>query len=319
MEIISANPRSLVRQERIPIEGLTISEQAIIEISAPSASNPRIRDHHDLLAIAEIINNTVNIRMELKPKKYQELEVLLQSLEADLMKFPNLTENEILKALNLGIDGAYNANGDFFFSSSQFVKWIHAYVESTKKPVIAKHAQLLHQVKDPETVLSKEEHIKIAAECANMYSASRRGNPDFRVIAAAPLYENIEQLGIYALDIAEKWEIASKIVKLHPNANDDEIKILSKTEAYNLFIENLTDLNQMVSNTGEIVSLIGHYKTIDDCEYQVYTDTVLEGKKRVIALMAKCIKSKTKTDQPFPILDTNIARMINFGSWVKIE
>jgi hypothetical protein len=319
MEIISSRPRSLIRQEKIQTEGLTISEQAIIAISVQSASNPRIRDHQDLLAIAEIINNTVNIRMELKPKKYQELEVLLQSLEADLMKFPNLTESEILKALNLGIDGTYNPTGDFFFSSSQFVKWIRAYVESTKKPVIAKHAQLLHQVKDPETVLSREEHIKIAAECANMYSATRRGNPDFRVIAAAPLYENIEQLGIYALDIAEKWEIASKVVKLHPNANDDEIKILSKSVAYNRFIENLTDLNQMVSTTGQIIDLIGHYQTIDDCEYQVYTDTILDGKKRVISLMAKCTKSKTKSDHPFPILETNIARMINFGSWVKIE
>jgi hypothetical protein len=152
-----------------------------------------------------------------------------------------------------------------------------------------------------------------------MYSATRRGNPDFRVIAAAPLYENIEQLGIYALDIAEKWEIASKVVKLHPNANDDEIKILSKSVAYNRFIENLTDLNQMVSTTGQIIDLIGHYQTIDDCEYQVYTDTILDGKKRVISLMAKCTKSKTKSDHPFPILETNIARMINFGSWVKIE
>ena len=65
--------------------------------------------------------------------------------------------------------------------------------------------------------------------------------------------------------------------------------------------------------------MTGHYKSIDDSEYEVYHSTMMDGKKKVTALMAKCTKSQTKTDTPFPIDDRNIERCVKFGSWVKIE
>ena len=65
--------------------------------------------------------------------------------------------------------------------------------------------------------------------------------------------------------------------------------------------------------------MIGHYSTIDGSEYEVYKGVQIEEKKRTSVLMARCTKSKTKTDQPFMILESNIQRMLNFGSWWKIK
>ena len=255
MEIVSANPRSIIKPDNIQSEKLTPSELAIVESSLQSVTNPRIRDHRHLLALAAKINNTVTIRMGLKPKVANELEVTLQVLEADLVKFPNLTESEVLKALNLGIDGVYNPEGNIFFSSSQFVKWIRSYIDETKKPVMAKHSQLLHQVKEPEKVLTREEQLKSAAECANMYAQTRRENEDHRVQSAAPLYDNIERLGIYKLPSTDKWSIVKEIAKYNPNASDEELKEMAKSAAYNRFIRDLVDFDQKVSDTGEIVDL----------------------------------------------------------------
>lgn len=256
MEIISANPRSLIKPENIQTESLTPSELAIIQASISGINNPKIREHDDLLTLATKISNTVQIRMGLRPKMGPELEVVLQAIEADLMKFPNLTESEIMKALNMGIDGEFNPDGDIFFSSSQFVQWIRAYIEKTKKPVIAKHAQLLHQVKEPEKILTHEEQVKSAASCANMYAAARRENPEHRVTSAGPLYENIERLGIYKISSTEKWEIVKEVSKCNPDADDDTLRDIARSASYNRFIRDLVDFNQMVGYDGSIVDLV---------------------------------------------------------------
>lgn len=255
MEIVSANPRTLFKPENIQTESLTPSEVAIVQASISGPNNPRIREHDDLLTLATKISNTVQIRMGLRPKMGPELEVVLQALEADLMKFPNMTEAEILKALNMGIDGEFNPDGDIFFSSSQFVQWIRAYIDKTKKPVIAKHAQLLHQVKEPKKVLTHEEQVKSAADCANMYAAARRENPEHRAVSAGPLYENIERLGIYKISSTEKWEIVKEIAQYNPGADDDALRDMARSASYNRFIRDLVDFGQMVSDDGRIVDL----------------------------------------------------------------
>jgi hypothetical protein len=65
--------------------------------------------------------------------------------------------------------------------------------------------------------------------------------------------------------------------------------------------------------------MTGHYTTIDGSEYEVFHSTIMDGKKKVSALMARCTKSQTKTDTPFTVLEANIERCVKFGSWVKIE
>lgn len=255
MEIISANPRTLVKPENIQTESLTPTEQAIVQASISGVNNPRIREHDDLLTLATKISNTVQIRMGLRPKLGPELEVFLQALEADLMKFPNMTESEIMKALNMGIDGEFNPDGDIFFSSSQFVQWIRAYIDKTKRPVIAKHAQLLHQAKEPEKVLTREEQVKSAAACANLYAAARRESPEHRVASAGPLYENIERLGIYKVSSTEKWEIVKEVAAQNPDADDDTLRDLAKSASYNRFIRDLVDYDQGVADDGSIFDL----------------------------------------------------------------
>jgi len=65
--------------------------------------------------------------------------------------------------------------------------------------------------------------------------------------------------------------------------------------------------------------MIGFYKLIDDSIYEIFMGVKIEERKRSNVLMAKCLESKTKSQEPFIVQEENIRRNVLFGSWVKIE
>ena len=147
MEIINTRSDSLeiVKSSGSFPEDLTKFEKEIIEISVASEFNQKVSSI-DLLTLSEKISSIVNLRLGYKPRLPKDEFFFLQQLEVDCNKFSDLTELEVLKFLEMGIDGYFNPDKDFYFTSSLFVKWGRTYREKVKMPAITKQAQLVHQL-----------------------------------------------------------------------------------------------------------------------------------------------------------------------------
>jgi len=236
-------------------ESLTKSESTIVQLSLPTARNPKIKDIEDLVILTQKISQTANIRLGLRPRGQQEEEILLLTLEKDVNKFPNLTGAEILKALEMGIDGEFDAYGDIFFSSASFVKWVRAYIELRKKPVMAKYAQLNHQLKEPEIVPTEKEQRALIATTVNMYADQRRKDPTHRVMGASALYVTLDQFGIYKMSLEDKIVIRDEITAMNPGCTAEEIKALCQTTAYNRFISELVDFDMKLDAECNVVDI----------------------------------------------------------------
>lgn len=257
MEIVSTrkeNPLVVWDVPLIPIQ-LMKSEREIVALATVSEENPKIKDA-DMLTLAEKISNITRIRLGLKPRSDADEQVFLLTLEADINKFPQLTIAEIEKALTMGLDGEFDPDDkDIFFSSSKFVRWIRAYIEHTKKPVMSKHAQFIHQLKEPVVTLSDEEKVKSACDVANMYARARRKDPESIAVGAAVLWQNLEALEIHTMPHADKMAMKEEFEKIYPQATPAEIVILCQNAAYNRFIGDLVEWDRMLSDEGKIIEI----------------------------------------------------------------
>lgn len=257
MEIISTrsdNQLLVPDVPTLPIQ-LTRPERDIVALTLPTEQNPKVCNA-DLLTLAEKISNIVNIRLGLRERSDGDEEVFLQTLEVDINKFPQLTIGEIEKALTMGLDGDFDPQDkDIFFSSSKFVRWIRAYIEQTKKPVMSRHAQFVHQIKEPVVELSDEERVKLACDVVNMYARARRKDPEHRVVGGAVLWQNIEALGIHTMPVPDKAALKEEFQKIYPLASNADIVILCQNAAYNKFISDLVEFDMMLNEEGQTVAI----------------------------------------------------------------
>ncbi len=257
MEIISTRSDNALVVHDVPVIAIQLTryERDIVSLSLATNVNPKIKDA-DMLTLAEKISNIVNIRLGLRKRSGEDEEIFLQTLEADINKFPQLTVGEIEKALTMGLDGDFDPQDkDIFFSSSKFVRWIRAYIEQTKKPVMSRHAQFVHQIKEPVIELTDEERIKLACDVVNMYARARRADPEHRVVGGAVLWQNIEALRIHAMPTADKVALKEEFKKTHPIASNAELVILCQNAAYNKFISDLVEFDMMLNEEGKTVSI----------------------------------------------------------------
>jgi hypothetical protein len=252
MEIVSTRSGEIVdvNSSKDISSKLSLVELHTVNLTIPSEVNLKIRQC-DLISLAFKINRIANVRLGYKAKDVKEEETIAQFLVNDLNKFPNLTEGEVLKALEMGIDGHFNQDKDIFFTSSLFVKWLRAY-QVYKEPIMAKHAKLADKSESPAPQISLEERIATAAEIANGYADIRRKRPDYRVDGGGQLYANLEELGIHTASLSEKQEIYSKLSKFNPGATEEDLRTLCQNEAYNKFIGMLVELEFKVGSKGEL-------------------------------------------------------------------
>lgn len=81
-----------------------------------------------------------------QPTKEGEYKQMLTYLEKDINKFPDLTRDEILEALDMGMDGRFTEKGQpIIFNLSRFVQWVEAWVELHKAPAMTKVSRAMHQ------------------------------------------------------------------------------------------------------------------------------------------------------------------------------
>lgn len=234
-------------------EKFTDEELSAVELATPTDINPKVRDT-DTVGLAEMISTTVNARMGWNERSEKDELAFLMMIKRDLQKFKNLTQNEILHILNLGLDGEFN-EGRVFFNSSEFVRWIKTYMSTSRQRALTKKGQLDHQVKSQPIVATHEERLKNASEIANGYAERKLADPEFEVFACSGLYQNLEYLGIHSMTEAQKMEVFQQIVKQNPRDSDEEIRVKCQVKAYNAFISLLVETEMRVNESGQIVNL----------------------------------------------------------------
>ncbi|MBO9613402.1 MAG: hypothetical protein J7619_11935 [Dyadobacter sp.] len=190
-------------------EKLTRTENAIVRASSASENNPRLSEMNgqQIPMIITAIMLKAATRLGSRPKDPQEQAILSRELNHDLMKFPGLTEREIMTALENGLDGLYLKRPDdpVIFTPSNFVQWIRAYIEETKKPVMKKLAQHAQQVKPDEWIIPDSEQLKMSHEffLSIMKRVLDGGSyEDYGNV----LYRFLEKVDQLVFDSEDKWK-----------------------------------------------------------------------------------------------------------------
>jgi hypothetical protein len=128
------------------LASLPQSERKVVSASIASTENPKIGDLNrgQFSSMMDSLLLKASVKLGQKKKEGEELKLLIQALSADVMKFPNLTTMEIYLAVDAGLDGNYRRRDDeiILFTPSNFVQWVRAYIEETKKPVMKKTTQV---------------------------------------------------------------------------------------------------------------------------------------------------------------------------------
>lgn len=120
------------------------AERKILELAR---SGPQVGaiTYDDRIDLATKILVEVGTRLMQNTKK-DEYKQMITYLERDIRKFPDLTREEIMEALDMGIDGRFTEKGQpIIFTLSRFVQWMEAWVELHKAPAMAKISQTMHQ------------------------------------------------------------------------------------------------------------------------------------------------------------------------------
>jgi hypothetical protein len=234
-------------------ERFTSEELSALHLSTPTDINPKVRET-DTIGLAEMISMTVNSRMGWQPRSEKDEMAFLAMIERDIQKFPNLTQNEVLHILNLGLDGEFT-EGRVFFNSSEFVRWMKKYIETKRVPALKKKGQLDHQIKDEPISATHQERLKSASDIANGYADSKREDPEFEAFACSGLYQNLEFLGIYSMTEEQKMRVYHQVLNENPKKSDDEIRIKCQVKAYNEFISMLVESDSKLTDTGKLERL----------------------------------------------------------------
>jgi hypothetical protein len=222
---------------------LTAKENQIVQNSQSTTHNPRIQEMNanGVMALAAVILDQVQLRSGYRPKEEQDTTQLAGQIAQDVRKFAGLTKNEILQALTMGLDGDFNPDGRVFFSSTQFVQWVKAYINQAKAPVMKKHAQLLHQLPVARPEPTTDERLRIMQEVIEGHVAQMASTPNFQVWGAGNLYTELEALGLYTMPADLKRGLYSRAKEIYPDYSDTQLKDVCKSAAYNEYIAQLVE------------------------------------------------------------------------------
>lgn len=240
---------------------LSPSEMTVVKASIPSQRYPKIADLNalDVVKLARQLRKSINLRLGLNVSDDDEVEEeILAAIAVAIKKHRNLTVREIETAVDKALDGDFLSEKDTFvhFNLANFSLWIKAYIQDTKVPVMKKHSQLLHQVKDEvPPAMTNEEIKKSRIEIANMYLDAMKANAAYIIPGGATLYDGLVELGIINLSIERKKELFRNAKILNPTAGNEEVwKVEAKALAYNHFINDMLDNGFRLDEEGEFVA-----------------------------------------------------------------
>jgi len=214
--------------------------------------------------IANTIISMAKVRLSLKDRAKHEDAVESQMIFSDLNKFDFLTEEEILLALENGLDGNYlkEHESNVFWNPSNFVLWVKRYCleknDVMRKVTNAKPADYIrHTPKDEEI---KQQGILCVNEYADLYARTKDADRTFKYPAGLNfLYDLGIKYGYIELDEEVKNQIkmavAPRFVHLVKNVSDilenQEYIWAYKAEFYKRFIKDLITFDVRLDINGK--------------------------------------------------------------------
>ncbi|WP_138481659.1 hypothetical protein [Dyadobacter bucti] len=274
---------------------LSQSEISIVSASLTADKNPKIcqMTSEQMARMIPSIVLKASTRLGSKPKDEDEQKVINRELNGDLMKFPNLTSSEIFRALENGLDGQYTAQGQpVIFTPSNFVQWIKAYIEETKKPVMKKLAQLSHQVEEVRELTVEEE---FASKLSALKLALERSGPDgpgFQDYGGI-VYSLLNDFDYLNLTKEQKWGYmfkANQIMLQDAIDAKDSGKIRSMSELLKSTKSGVKD--ESVISTAQ--RLIVHDKLKDICQTLEDANDFMDNITAKVSDFLEVLKSETE-------------------------
>lgn len=269
---------------------LTRTENLVASAIIASEVNPRICDmtESQMARIVTTICVKAAIRLGSRPKDEEEQGFISMEINSDLVrKFPKLTEKEILRALENGLDGVYKRKPEdpIIFTPSNFVQWVRYYVEETKRPVMKKVAQIAQQMPSEEETISEPEQLKMSLESFL---------DTFRRVLDGKTYEDygnvvysfLDRIGFMRVSVEEKWK-AIDMAKLRMIAEAKETKgLLQMQQAVKGAMEQLDRMekegpDEFVKSIAKKILVSQKLKEYSEMEVEDQTSLLESIKERV--------------------------------------
>jgi hypothetical protein len=207
------------------------------------------------LRIAMQVVALAKAKLGLKDKNRGEEEMDVKLILTDLEAFGNYSEDDIMIAVNNGLNGEYlnQSETTVFFNSSIFVQWIKKYYYEKNEVLskVAKEKQKEEKTPVPNDQELKKQAIDTANEYANQIRFCEKNDKKFNFIAGglSILFDYLEQFKIPTISKEERIELWNKYSTIQ---DIEERKMHCKTQGYIKFINSLVTFDCHIDNDGTI-------------------------------------------------------------------
>jgi hypothetical protein len=194
-------------------------------------------------------------KLGLRDKNKGEDEMDIKLILTDLEAFGNYSEDDIMIAVNNGLNGEYlnQSETNVFFNSSIFVQWIKKYYYEKNEVLskVAKEKQKEEKTPVPNDQELKKQAIDTANEYANQIRYCEKNDKKFTFIAGglSILFDYLEQFKIPTISKEERMELWEKYSTIQ---DIEERKMHCKTQGYIKFINSLVTFDCHIDNDGTI-------------------------------------------------------------------
>jgi hypothetical protein len=207
------------------------------------------------IRIATQVVGLAKAKLGLKDKNKGEEEMDIKLILTDLEAFGNYSEDDIMIAVNNGLNGEYlnQSETNVFFNSSIFVQWIKKYYYEKNEVLskVAKEKQKEEKTPVPNDQELKKQAIDTANEYANQIRICEKTGTPFSFITGGifVLFDYLEQFKIPTISKEERIELWNK----YSNIQDiEERKMHCKTQGYIKFINSLVTFDCYIDQDGTI-------------------------------------------------------------------
>ena len=202
--------------------------------------------------IASQIWAIAKMKLSLRSENQNEDMAQIMILTDDLELFGNLTKDEIMIGLKMGLNGEFlNKDQQVFFNSSNFVQWIRKYIER-KQLELAELAKL-PKMETIKPVPSDQELKMMAINNANDHADLMvKMGKDFKWIAGGlyQLYDYLVKFGLYECPESDKNRIKSK--NYVPSLSEIELDATYKSAYYKEFIQSMVNMDVRFDQNGQL-------------------------------------------------------------------
>jgi hypothetical protein len=192
------------------------------------------------------------MKLSLRSENQNEDMAQIVILTDDLELFGNLTKDEIMIGLKMGLNGEFlNKDQQVFFNSSNFVQWIRKYIE--RKQVELAELAKLPKMETIKPVPSDHELKMMAINNANDHADLMvKMGKDFKWIAGGlyQLYDYLVKFGLYECPESDKNRIKSK--NYVSSLSEIELDATYKSAYYKEFIQSMVNMDVRFDQNGQL-------------------------------------------------------------------